>query len=82
MALQLSPGEALILFVRRSPVDPARYMVGMRACQTEFDENHDLQPALLQRSISETGRQFDSLQAALDAGVQGLQEVASGALPL
>lgn len=82
MALQLSPGEALIVFVRRNSDDPARYMVGIRACQTEFDENHDLRPTLFQRSIVETGKQFESLQAALDAGVRGLQKVASGAFPL
>lgn len=82
MALQLFPGEALILFIRRSPDDPARYMVAIRACQTEFDDNKDIHPTAFQRTISEIGKQFESLQAALDAGVQGLQMIASGTLPL
>jgi hypothetical protein len=82
MALQLSPGEALILFIRRSPDNPARYMAAIRTCETELDARKDIHLSSFQRTISETGRQFDSLQAALDAGVHDLQKVASGVLPL
>ncbi len=56
MALEIDRAEALILFVRRSPDNPARYTIGIRACLTEFDKNKDLQLVSLQRPIIETGK--------------------------
>jgi hypothetical protein len=81
MALILQPEEALILFVRRSPADPPRYIVGIRACQTSFDHRKDLQPVNVQRTICEAG-ESTTLNQALDVAVQRLQQVASGSIPL
>lgn len=81
MALTLYPEEALILFIRRSPADPPQYTVGIRACQTVFNEAKDLQPTNLQRSVCEGG-EFPSLEEALDAAVERLRQVASGSMQI
>ncbi len=81
MNLSLYPEEALIVFVRRGTADPAQYMVGIRACQTAFDQRNDLKPVDVQRSVCEAG-EFASLDRALEVAVQKLGQVASGSLPL
>jgi hypothetical protein len=81
MSLTLYPGEALILFIRRSAREPTTYMVAIRACQTDFDQAKDLQPVNIQRTICEAG-EFATLKEAMDAALDRLRQVASGSISL
>ena len=73
--MNLNPGEAIILFIRRSDRELVRYMVDIRKAETTFDARNDLKVDQHQVEVSSVG-EFDDLAVALSAGSERLKEIA------
>ena len=75
----LEPNEALILFIRKNEVTPARYVAGIRKADAYFSSiTHDLSLSDLQESLW-TSEKFDSLDAAIDASSAKLKSLRGNA---
>jgi hypothetical protein len=71
----LEPNEALILFIRKNDVTPARYMAGIRKSEIYFNPNtNDLSLDDYQDSVAVLG-EFGSLDEAIDASSAKLKSL-------
>ena len=77
--MDLQPKEAIIIYIRRSETNPARYMAGIRKTETAFNTaNNDLEVEARQQAISELG-EFDDLSEAVNAASERLKGLTSKA---
>jgi hypothetical protein len=73
--MYLAPKDAVVVFVRRSDAEPARFMAGIRKVETEFDlGRNDLKLGAHQQSLSAVA-EFDDLSEAVKAVGKRLTEL-------
>jgi hypothetical protein len=72
--MNLTKGSAVVLFVRRSDTEPARYMAGIRKTKSAFETSTNDLKLGAQKSLSELG-EFGTPNEAVNAASERLLEL-------
>jgi len=73
--MALDPGEAAVLFIRRSEMQPKHYFVTVRRSEkSSFDQQHDLQIAAFQILVAER-RECSDLESTLAEAISALTNI-------